>query len=256
MKRTSLHNHTREFSPCSSISFEKLIDISLERGIEKIAITDHIYPHQKRFSQEKYDKLFTDDFLIKGYEVEINPDIELLVYNNELTINEIKRVIDKDTDSNSKLIDFISLKDDYDCQITLAHPFRSGAKWLFNTDLDILKELIDYIEINNYDDEIQKAESVILAELLNKQLVFGDDIHSERFIGQTEFYCAFVGNKFYPISFNLHVDFKTLEQKIFNNYCFCGNSFKSFKLEKFINNMQFVYSSCSWCGSNIFHIIK
>ncbi|QOR36853.1 PHP domain-containing protein [Clostridium sp. 'deep sea'] len=157
-----LHLHTSEFSTCSRVSFNQIVEEALRKGLKGICITDHDTMAAKKFLN---DKLPNDLLVIVGTEV-LTLDGDILVFG----VPEIpkKRL------TAQELVDYVSCKGG---ACIAAHPYRKNLRGIGDKikSLDKLTAIEGYNGNTISENNIKAAQS---AKKKNKPVTGASDAHS------------------------------------------------------------------------------
>jgi hypothetical protein len=165
-----LHTHTNEYSACSRMDSQTLMETAIERGLDGIALTEHDYLR----SPEEMDHLrrrFPQIKIFNAIEVSVKEKEHVLVYGvlnpnlfyNSMPLGELEQIVKSE---NGIMV--------------LAHPFRYKneiAEDFFNSGIEGIE--VASVNVKRY---MKKGYDYILSRK-NLIQVMGSDTHDAATVG-------------------------------------------------------------------------
>lgn len=169
-----LHNHTNRYSSCSVLTPEKLAYLTVKRGLDAVAITEHNYCWEKGEIENLKEKSGLKS-IFRGQEVDTDIG-HVLVYGFYESVSYLINYL--------KLIDRVHNAGGV---AVFAHPFRWGQfKTSPDKEIEKIFKSFDAVEIYNSNlniQEIIRGEEFIKK---NKKIPFisGSDSHAPNMVGR------------------------------------------------------------------------
>lgn len=205
--KIDLHNHTTLASKCSILDIRDLINRAKELELDAVCITEHNTYKTGKLAEEIGKEM--DFIVISGIEITTNIG-DILAFG-----------IEEENLYNIDIKELIKLKNNCNCVLIAAHPFRKTAFSIGYKIYDYYNEL-DGIEIYNGNcDSVENNLAKKIAEELNLPGTGGSDSHSIKQVGK--YYTLFEENFIINNSINLinaikNKKFKAVENNLWRNF--------------------------------------